>query len=247
VAHLVAIGLASDCLRAYSALELPAMSLQYASVKWNRNKLTYDGLIVLGVSLYLCCFVLLAKLVWPGSIEVIMIRALGTCALLMLHVALCIGPLARFDHRFLPVLYNRRHLGVATFLVGLAHALLALGYYHGFGVMNPFLSLLASNTNYLSLAAFPFEILGLIALVIMFLMAATSHDFWLKNLSSAVWKSLHMLIYLAYVLLIWHVALGALQTEASIVYILALGVGVLMVTTLHLVASWKEQKRDRAS
>jgi hypothetical protein len=59
---------------------------------------------------------------------VLLIRALGTCAFLLLHLVLCIGPLARFDRRFLPLLYNRRHLGVATFLVGLFHGALATGY-----------------------------------------------------------------------------------------------------------------------
>lgn len=219
------------------------MSLQYAPVKWNRNKLIYDGIILLGIVLYLSSFMLIGRLFWSGSIEVLLIRALGTCALLMLHVVLCIGPLARFDARFLPVLYNRRHLGVATFLLGLAHGLLSFGYYHGFGVENPFISLLTSNTNFLSLAAFPFEMLGLIALVILFLMAATSHDFWLKNLSPGVWKGLHMLIYPAYVLLIWHVALGALQSEGSWMYPLLLALGVALVTGLHLLAGWRERHR----
>ena len=50
------------------------------------------------------------------------IRAFGTCAFLMLTIILSIGPLARLDRRFLPLLYNRRHFGVLTFLVALLHA-----------------------------------------------------------------------------------------------------------------------------
>ena len=46
-------------------------------------------------------------------------------------------------------------------------------------------------------------------------MAATSHDFWLHNLTAPVWKRLHMLVYVAYGLLIAHVTLGALQSETS--------------------------------
>ncbi|MEO0404418.1 MAG: T9SS type A sorting domain-containing protein, partial [Bacteroidota bacterium] len=42
--------------------------------------------------------------------------------------------------------------------------------------------LFASNPNYDALAGFPFESLGVLALTIMFLMAATSHDFWNANL-----------------------------------------------------------------
>ena len=43
-------------------------------------------------------------------------RAFGSCAFLMLTLILCIGPLARLDARFLPLLYNRRHFGVLTAL-----------------------------------------------------------------------------------------------------------------------------------
>ena len=57
-------------------------------------------------------------------------------------------------------------------------------------------------------AAFPFQPLGAAALAILFVMAATSHDFWLHNLSPYVWKSLHMGVYAAYGLLVLHVLLG---------------------------------------
>ena len=77
-------------------------------------------------------------------------------AYLLLHVVLCIGPLARFDPRFVPLLYNRRHLGVATFLVGQLHGALATGFYHAFGRLNPLVSLLSTNTHFGSLTAFPF-------------------------------------------------------------------------------------------
>jgi hypothetical protein len=46
------------------------------------------------------------------------------------------------------------------------------------------------------------------ALLILLLMAATSHDFWLKNLTAPVWKRLHMLVYAAYALLLAHLLLG---------------------------------------
>jgi nitrite reductase/ring-hydroxylating ferredoxin subunit/DMSO/TMAO reductase YedYZ heme-binding membrane subunit len=221
------------------------VSLQYAPVKWNRNKRLYDLTILAGVGLYLAAFVGVGKLVHPGvSDEVLLLRAFGTCAFVMLHVVLCIGPLARLDRRFLPLLYNRRHLGVATFLVGLAHVGLAVGYYHGFGRLSPLVSLLTSNTNYGSLTAFPFEVLGLAALAILFLMAATSHDFWQKNLGPSVWKGLHMAVYPAYALVVLHVALGALQSEGSALYPMLLGAGVTIVIGLHLVTGLRERRRD---
>jgi hypothetical protein len=44
-------------------------------------------------------------------------KTFGSCASLMLTVILSIGPITRLDRRFLPLLYNRRHLGVLTFLI----------------------------------------------------------------------------------------------------------------------------------
>src|SRR6516164_4341489 len=137
------------------------------------------------------------------------------------------------------------YLGLSTFLVGLGHGALATGYYHAFGRLNPLVSLLSTNTHYDSLTAFPFEILGVLALLILFLMAATSHDFWLKNLSPSVWKSLHMLVYLAYGLLVLHVTLGALQSEDNSLYVVFAGTGLATVVGLHLAAGWRERLRDR--
>jgi nitrite reductase/ring-hydroxylating ferredoxin subunit/DMSO/TMAO reductase YedYZ heme-binding membrane subunit len=225
------------------------MSVRYSAVKWNRNKRVYDGVLLAGIFSYLGLFFLAGKLAWPGSSgisdEVLLIRALGTCAFLLLHVVLCIGPLARFDKRFVPLLYNRRHLGVATFLVGLAHGALSTGYYHAFGRLEPLVSLLSTNTHFDSLTAFPFEILGVLALLILFLLAATSHDFWLKNLSPSVWKGLHMLVYPAYGLLVLHVTLGALYSEDNWLYAVLVGAGLALVVGLHLAAGWRERLRDR--
>ena len=224
------------------------MSVKYAPVKWNRNKRIYDGTLAAGIAAYLAIFFVVGKLAYPGdsgiSDEVLLIRALGTCAFLLLHIVLCIGPLARLDRRFLPLLYNRRHLGVATFLVGLAHGLLVTGYYHGFGRLNPLVSLLGTNTQYTSLTAFPFETLGLLALIILFLMAATSHDFWQKNLSPSFWKGMHMLVYPAYGLLVMHVALGALRSEEGEVFATLVALGGALVAVLHLATGLRERFRD---
>jgi len=226
------------------------MSVGYTTVQWNRHKVVYDCCIAAAVLLYLCLFFLVGLLIWSGrdaiSPPILLLRAFGTCAFLMLNVILCIGPLCRLNRRFLPLLYNRRHLGVATFLVAMCHALLVLGFYHGFGRVNPLVSLLSSNANYRSLKAFPFETLGLAALLILFLMAATSHDFWLKNLSPMGWKRLHMLVYVAYGLIVMHVVLGALQAERSRVYAALVGVSVAVVISLHVVSGLKETGRDRA-
>lgn len=195
------------------------MSVSYTGIGWNRNKRVYDAVVAGGVAVFVLVFVAASVLLSPEgqrpSEPILVIRALGVCAIVMLHIVLAIGPACRLDRRLLPLLYNRRHLGVMMFLVALGHGLLSTVWYHGFGNINPGLSLLSSNTRLDSLRAFPFELLGITSLVWLGLMAATSHDFWLKNLSPRLWKNLHMGVYVAYVLLVGHVALGVMQSERS--------------------------------
>ena len=222
------------------------MSVSYQAVGWNRTKKIYDALLAAGLALYLCIFVGIGSLVHPNATaETLLIRGLGTAALLLLHLILCIGPLCRLDRRFLPILYNRRHLGVTMFVLALAHGMFSIFQFHALGNLNPLVSLFVSNTRYGSLADFPFQGLGFFALLILFLMAATSHDFWLHNLTAPVWKRLHMLVYLAYALLIGHVTLGALQSETSPLLAGFLAVGLTVVTTLHLSAAMVERRADR--
>ena len=222
------------------------MSLSYRAVGWNRQKRTYDLVLLAAVVIYLGLFVGLGAVFRPrATAETLVIRAFGTAAFLLLHVVLSIGPLCRLDRRFLPLLYNRRHLGVTTFLLGAVHGGFSLFQFHALGDTHPLVSVFVSNTNYGSLGQFPFQTLGLAALVVLFLMAATSHDFWLANLTAPVWKALHMLVYVAYVLLLMHVTLGVLQAEASPVLALLLGLGMVWVLGLHVLAGWRERARDR--
>ena len=225
------------------------MSATYKPISWTPYKRRYDIALICAIVAYLSIFIAAGKLRWRAtysiSDEILLMRALATAAFILLTITLCIGPLARLDRRFLPLLYNRRHLGVITFLLGLAHAILATGFYHGFGKISPVTSLLTSNTQYRSLIAFPFEILGAIALMILFLMAATSHDFWLKNLTPRIWKSLHMLVYAAWALLVMHIALGALQSERNPIYSVLLLATVVVVSTLHILAGQRDRSVDR--
>ena len=95
------------------------MSHDYKMVQWNPFKKRFDIWMLGGVALYLVSFITLTYATQPegNSFTPIqaMIRATGTLAFLMLNFILCIGPLARFSHRFRPFLYNRRHIGVTTF------------------------------------------------------------------------------------------------------------------------------------
>jgi nitrite reductase/ring-hydroxylating ferredoxin subunit/DMSO/TMAO reductase YedYZ heme-binding membrane subunit len=222
------------------------VSLQYQAVGWNRQKRIYDTILLAGVVLYLGIFAGVGALAWPtATAETLLIRAFGTLALVLLHIILCIGPLCRLDSRFLPLLYNRRHLGVTMFLIALVHGGFSIVQFHALGDVSPLVSLFGSNTRYGSLAGFPFQALGFAGLAILFVMAATSHDFWLHNLSAPVWKRIHMAVYLAYGLLVAHVLLGALQSDTNTALAVLLGAGVLLIATLHLLAGAKERRTDR--
>lgn len=219
------------------------MTNAYRAVQWNTHKRIYDLVIAISVIGFILLFVVFGRVFFPPpediSIPVLVIRALGVCAILMLHVILIIGPLARLTPLAAPLLYNRRHLGVSFFIVALLHGLLVIGFYGGFGIENPALAVLDAPPS-----TVPFEFLGFLALIIFALMAATSHDYWLANLGDRWWKALHMLVYVAYVLVVAHVIFGVLQSETNVIPIIMLAVGVAIVVSLHLYTGVREVMAD---
>ena len=222
------------------------MGLEYRAVQWNRQKKIYDFVLVGGVGIFLVLFAALTKGMFPlVTDEIMLIRAFGLAAFVLLHIVLCIGPLCRLDNRFLPLLYNRRHAGVTLCLLSLIHSALVVITYHAGGDTNPILSIFNASSLTGSIASVPFQAFGFFALVILLLMAATSHDFWLANLSAPVWKSLHMLVYVAYALLVLHVTFGALQAEVNPLYAGGVAVGLAVVMGLHLTAAFREAPTDR--
>lgn len=224
------------------------MSHTYRPVLWNKNKYWYDAVLILGVFVYLLVFLKIAPEVQsvtrPVDVPIQRIRAFGSCAFLMLTVILCIGPLARLDRRFVPLLYNRRHFGVLTCIVALLHLRYVLAWYYSFSPTPDVVALLNSNTSFGQLLGFPFELFGLFALVILIILAVTSHDFWLSFLTPPVWKMLHMGIYFAYAALVAHVAFGYLQDVNNPAFALVFMGGALLVVALHVVAGLKESRTD---
>lgn len=221
------------------------MGVEYRAVQWNRQKKFYDAVLIGGVAVYLAVFGVLTKILFPlVTDEIMLMRAFGTAAFLLLHIILCIGPLCRLNPKLLPLLYNRRHAGVTMFTLGLVHAALVVITYHTGGDSNPILSIFKGSPLNGSVSGVPFQPFGFFALVILFLMAATSHDFWLANLSAPVWKSLHMLVYVAYFLLVLHVTFGALQGEGSPIYVVAIALGLVTVLGVHITAGNKERSVD---
>lgn len=226
------------------------MAASFSMVGWNRFKRAYDLALGAGLVLFLALHVgagLMAAPAGqhPSEIQLLM-RATGAAAFSLLTVILCVGPLARLTPRALPLVYNRRHMGVACFFVALVHGALVLLWYHGFSEVNAFISLLTSNPRYESFGGFPFESLGLAALLILFVMAATSHDFWNAVLGPRLWKAVHMSVYAAYGLLVAHILLGAAMGSGGAAPAALAGGSALLVSGLHILAGRRAAARDAA-
>ena len=222
------------------------MSVGFKTVQWNRRKLIYDAILIAGVVLFIGTFMIIGALRnppadMPAWIN-LRIKAFGTCAFTMLTIILMIGPLARLSPRFLPLLYNRRHFGVLTFLIALTHAWSVVDWFSVQGAMRDLMNEMVASPNYSKFIGFPIKALGLTGLSILFLLAATSHDFWLAFLTPRIWKALHMALYVAYGVLVMHVALGVMQEDQRIHIPLMLGGSFALVTLLHLAAGWRERE-----
>ena len=223
------------------------MSVKYIPVQWNNNKWKYNAIMLASVFAYLWLFIEVTPGIMDNegriNAQIHNARAFGSCAFFMLTVILCIGPLARLDNRFLPLLYNRRHFGVMTLFVAVTHASYILNWYFAFSSSNKYEALLFANTSYSQVAGFPFEFFGIFALICLLALATTSHDFWLKFLTPRIWKRIHYLIYAAYVAVIAHVSLGVLQDQQNHVFTVTFIVSGLLVAALHLLAALHERNQ----
>ncbi len=218
------------------------MSAGYVPVGWNRSKYVYDGALLAGVAAYLTLYFqlgpLIARTALPIDPKSLSIKAFGSCAFVMLSLILMIGPLSRLDRRFLPLLYNRRHFGVMTCAIAACHAYAVLGWYFGYSETPPLVGLLGADVGY------PFIPFGIGAFLILLLLASTSHDFWLAFLGPPVWKALHQLLYLAYVLVAGHLAFGILQDAKNPFLPVVAFAMVTVVSALHLMAAFKTRRED---
>lgn len=224
------------------------MTAHYRPVGWNAAKRRYDALLLAGIAAWCGAHVglgaLLADPAAPHDALSLWIKALGSLAFLLLTLILCIGPAVRLDTRFLPLLYNRRHLGVATFVVALAHAASVLTWHFTHDEVSLGRWLVTFDITLGQAGGVPFVPLGMGALLLMALLATTSHDFWLTFLHPPVWKALHMGVYAAYALAVGHFAFGALQHAHDPLLPLGVVLSVMLVAGLHLAAARRAHAAD---
>ncbi|MEM7069344.1 MAG: Rieske 2Fe-2S domain-containing protein [Pseudomonadota bacterium] len=224
------------------------MGVDYKPVIWNRNKYMYDAVLLIAVIAYIYLYIRVGVKWQDSSLPVerpiMRMRAFGSCAFLMLSFILCIGPLARMNEKFLPLLYNRRHFGVLTACVAAVHANYVLGWYFAFSPTESYAALLSSNSSYGQILGFPFEIFGIFAFLTLLVLAVTSHDFWLSFLSPPIWKKLHMGIYFGYGAVVLHIALGPLQTQRDLMFTIVFCFCVFAVSGLHFFAAMRDRKED---
>ena len=118
------------------------MTERYVPVGWNVSKIVYDAVALAVIGGYISVFLWVAPafqhVTLPLDDYTMRMNAFGTCAFLLLSLILAIGPATRLDPRFLPLLYNRRHLGVICFAVALTHAYAALDWYFSYGPYDRF-------------------------------------------------------------------------------------------------------------
>jgi DMSO/TMAO reductase YedYZ heme-binding membrane subunit len=120
------------------------------------------------------------------------------CAASFLYLALLVSPIL---HQFprLPfrgdILKARRAIGFSAFLFAVIHTSFAF-----FGELGGFAGLPFLSNKYLLAGG-----LGLMALIILTLMASTSFDFMVAKLRYRKWKMLHRFVYLAGLALIIHI------------------------------------------
>jgi methionine sulfoxide reductase heme-binding subunit len=174
----------------------------------------------------------LARDAWTGNLTVNPIQAAeqrtGKDALILLVLSLACTPLnTLFGWR--QALTVRRSLGLYAFMFAALHFTIFIWIDYGFNW----------EFMYLDLANKRYILVGLTALTILTLLAATSFQWWKKRLGKR-WKVLHRLVYLAAPLVVLHYAWARkgdiFRLQGDIVQPLAFGIVVALLLVVRLPA-----------
>lgn len=169
-------------------------------------------------------------------------QTFGLLAVILVYVAVLLTPLSKLIDRRKAwlgrLLFSRRAIGVSAAYFALLHTLIVL-----FGQLGG-LTGLALLPNSFQFAVW----LGVAALAILLLMAATSFDKAIEKMTFRRWKWLHRFVYLAGVLIIVHVLLiGSHADEAWIVGASFAAIALLLVLEGLRVSKTIAGKRRRAA
>jgi len=147
------------------------------------------------------------------------------------YLALTISPIGYVvgKQRTKRLEFSRRAIGVSAFYFALLHAAIALwGQLGGF-----------TQLQYLP-SLFQWSLLGgLVAFVILLIMAATSFDKVVKIMTFRKWKWLHRLVYIGGILAVFHIwsvgthiSYGGIRVAALVALIILAGLELYRVTKL---------------
>jgi len=152
----------------------------------------------------------------------------GKYALILLVSSLACTPL-NILFGWKTALNLRRMLGLYAFMFAVMHMLIFVGLDYGF------------NWNFLwqDLASKRYSWVGLITLIILTLLAATSFQWWMRRLGKN-WKRLHRLVYLAGGLVVLHYAWSkkgdVLALQGDVIQPFAFGLAVALLLLVRIPA-----------
>ena len=182
------------------------------------------------------------RALFSGSdLDVFLVKATAVLTFLFLSAAISLGPLGRVWRPATRFIYNRRHLGVTTWALAVFHAWVVMHYGNSWNPAN-LLEVLPGQT----VLRIPFTLFGVGALTVVTAMALTSWDHFLHAWTPPRWKRLHMTVYGAYGLVVFHFTARFMGDPPvawrtlSLLWLVALG-----VAGLHLAAALNEARGDR--
>lgn len=208
-----------------------------------RRRLSRHLLIVGGSALGGGC------LAWvlPGPLRERVSLASAYVALTLLAITLSLGPLNVLRGRPNPVSFDRRRdFGIWTAIVGVLHTAIGLTV-HLKGRMWQYFLPVPDGPHLLGLRADPFgaaNYAGLVAALLLILLAAISNDLALRRLGTSRWRAIQRWAYLLLALTIAHGALYQVMESQRVV--LVVGFAILVVSVLGLQAAARRHLRGDA-
>lgn len=147
------------------------------------SRIVFDWIVPIDIFCFYFLFFNYGKVTETG-----IIKATGLVGILLLAITLVIGPLSRFFQSINFIKANRKFWGIASVVFVAIHALLVFGGYFNFSISILFNAISQKSIGLIS---------GLISLLILFIVTATSFHFFMRHLNHATWKKIQNTSYIA--------------------------------------------------